>query len=145
MSDNEIKSLKGGDIILITRRTRSYLRTVVTGPGDETDPPRNRCVVVPIRKRSWTGRIYTLLDVHFLRHFASKTGIVAKKLMGGDELSLLIDSGFNVSKQILREIREKRDWKLRTGDMRIRKDRCRAITLKALREAKETKGLITQC
>lgn len=143
MTDQEISQLSSGDIILINRGPRSYLRTVIEGPAD--CHWTNGSVTVPIRRRSWSTRATTILDKHFLRTNATFTGMRAKKAMGGDELSRLIDMGFNVAKEIVRELKESADMKQRMmfWGPRVKSDSCSRISKKLTKAASEYKHLKT--
>ncbi len=135
MTEAELNSLRHGDIILIDRGERSYLRTVIEGPADRVDSRPN--VTVPIRRRSWTKRIHTILDRYFLLNHARYTGIKAKQLMGGDELSNLMDRGWNVAREIIRELEEERARKARGCRQSIKPDRCKVIAGRLIQTAKQ--------
>ena len=148
MTDAEIDQLKCGDIIMIDRGERSYFRTVIEGPAD---CQWKRCnVTVAKRQRSQYNRTMTILDRYFLRHNAVATGMKAKKMLGGDEVSRLIDMGFNVAKEIVRELKEAADYKARVAgtwmgiNPRLKSDRCKVITEKLLRAASEYRTLKTE-
>lgn len=134
MTTEEINALGHGDIILIDRGECSYLRTVIEGPRDNPQLNNKYGVTVPIMKRSWTNRIHTILDRDFLRKNATYTGMKAKKLMGGDELSRLIDKGWNVAKEIVRELKEAKETKARMMRWHTQMpiENCKKITDRAL-------------
>lgn len=61
----EFCTIKGGDILLFRSRKQFTLRTVMQGPADDGDTNH---IVLPIRRRSWTGRIHTYKCWNDVKH-----------------------------------------------------------------------------
>ena len=102
--------LKRGDVILWNGNPRYILQ----GPGDSdtkpTDPTCHMYVHFPIRRRSWTGRAYTIYGYHDCKHamviprrrFSPQAICVAEK----EQLGAL---GFDWLAELEREVREHDD------------------------------------
>lgn len=103
LTKKQFKSLKVGDVVLFrgnprTVRNVSWLNTRGGGRG---------AITFSIRRRSWTGRIFTVYGYNDVKHFIS----LPRKHRGQSEVcrieeSLLIDNGFNVVREIKRELAE---------------------------------------
>lgn len=145
MTNEEIKSLRAGDIILVNR-SGGYLRTVLVGPADYENERPARMIQVARMKRSQYHDIGTYMDTHFLRTHCTYTGMKAKKFMGGDELSRLIDMGFDVAREIIKEVKDAAETKVRMaewGHLNRTPEQCQRLTRRALKAVSEYKGLQT--
>lgn len=141
MTTEQILSLRSGDVILIRRKTRSYFRTVIEGPADCNWS--NGGVTVAKRARSRYPRMTTILDKSFLKEHAEWTGMREERPVNGNELSRLIDMGFNVAKEIVRELQEAADCKRRMISLgpRLKPQRCKAISEKLTKAVKQYRKL----
>lgn len=115
----EFANLRQGDVILWGRPDRAWFRTVAEGPSNKHSPEEldniianNRNpggIILPIYRRSWTGRINTVYNFNDCRRIVTPTGVRRKglgALMSPAELERLVALGFKVSKQLRREIAE---------------------------------------
>lgn len=108
MTKEQFKTLRNGDVILWKKGAARYFRTIVTGPADRDD--NYPCVTLPIRKRSWTGRPYTIYGWNDIKDRIEYTGKrYTELLLNPEELERLVCAGFKVSKCLKRELKESRE------------------------------------
>lgn len=111
ISRDEFRALKSGDLIVWRGK---YLRTVAKGPANN---PKDRHLRVefPIRQRSWTNRVKTVYlynDVKDKIRVAHRRG---QGLMLPSEWKTLESSGFDVRKELTRELDAATDLAERMG------------------------------
>lgn len=109
MTPGEFLSLRSGDIVVWND---SRLRTVLVGPADGI----HRCIVLPILRRSWTGRPVTCYDIGTRQMFgltgkrrsglASKPECLALRLAGFRLASFLAE----LRRQVETDERMARHW-----------------------------------
>jgi hypothetical protein len=100
-------ALKPGDVVL----WGGYcLRTVIEGA---TWP--SGAIVISKLRNSWTGRAYTVCFYHDVKTKIIATGKRVRTVVSKVELARLEYLGFNVRRELVRELRERKATKLRMG------------------------------
>lgn len=88
--------LKPGDVLRWEYPDGTYILRTVMDKG-------YRCVVFPIRNRSWTRRIHTAYSFSDIAHRCSIHHEPEERLMTSSELLRLCDIGFNIPSELHRE------------------------------------------
>ena len=103
ISLEDFRSLKSGDQIVWRGK---YLRTVSKGPVDMSDARRHPAVRFPIRHRSWTKRIDTIYNYNDVKDKITLARGRTRGLMLKSEWKTLEVAGFDVRKELARELQE---------------------------------------
>ncbi len=112
ISREQFLALKAGDVIVWRGK---YLRTIEKGPGDYYAGSGYASIQLPIRLMSWTKRIYTVVGYNDVR---TKIALAPKRtglLMQPSEWKTLEGAGFDVRKELKRELREAEELAERMG------------------------------
>ncbi len=113
ISKSDFNNLRHGDVVLWRNGSSAVYRTVIDGPADK-DEREGNAVTLAIRRRSWTGRAYTVYGWNDIKHrikLIKKTSLV----MLAEERDRLKDIGFNVRRELARTLKEARAYKQRRG------------------------------
>ena len=100
ISREEFNALRAGDVVVWRGK---YLRTVAKGPAD-AEGFRYNAVEFPIRRRSWTQRIETTYNYGDLKDRIAVVPQRVRGLMLASEWKVLEAAGFNVRKELQREL-----------------------------------------
>jgi hypothetical protein len=135
ISKESFMKLKRGDVVLFGKRKTP--RLVEIGPANY-DPP-NRTVVFAILKRSWTDRILTAYNYNDLKRTISLPRSERNKAeLRRHALERLTDLGWNVQKEIARELKEFKRTRKWQEDWGVSKFKCSiGYTYKQLEAADE--------
>jgi hypothetical protein len=115
ISFRDFLSLRSGDLVVWRGK---YLRTITKGPADEPGRPllpSHGAVHFAIRHRSWTGRIYTVYSYNDLRDKIAPAGKRTRGLILPSEYETLETAGFNVRRELRRELKWAEDYAKRGG------------------------------
>jgi hypothetical protein len=96
-------SLRSGDLVIWHGR---YLRTVVKGPSDNPNPEDHPTVIFPIRRRSWRQRIDTVYNYNDMKCAIRVADKRTNGLMLPSEWKTLEVSGFDVRRELKRELKD---------------------------------------
>lgn len=96
ITKDEWQSLKPGDVLRWEYPDGTYILRTVMAKG-------YRCVTLPIRNRSWTGRMHTCYAWSDIAHRCSVHHAPEDRLMTNPELLRLCDIGFDIPKELHRE------------------------------------------
>lgn len=103
---DQFMRLRSGDVLIIKTKRGSYRRTVITGPADWE--PARPYLVLPIRRKSWTGRCRTTQDWNSIGHrIAGVAKTRARLLINKDEIFSLLNWCDKPSRLIERELKER--------------------------------------
>lgn len=115
ISYEDFCSLRAGDLIVWRKK---YLRSIISGPADKPARCRNPSVAtveLPIRHRSWTGRMYTIYCFHALRDKIAVADKRIRTLLLPSEAEVLAGAGFNLRPDLLKELNERAAYYARSG------------------------------
>ena len=104
ISLDDFWALRSGDLVVWRGK---YLRTVAKGPADATEPIHHAAVEFPIRRRSWTKRIDTTYNYSDVKDKIALAGKRTRGLMLPSEWRTLQAAGFDVRKELARELEDK--------------------------------------
>lgn len=112
ISREEFCALRAGDLIVWRGK---YLRTIAKGPADADQLPRHLTVGFPIRHRSWRDRIDTTYNYNDVKDKIAVAGRHIAGLMLPSEWKVLEGSGFDVRRELQRELKDKTEEAQRMG------------------------------
>lgn len=110
ISRAEFCSLRSGDLVVWRGK---YFRTVTKGPAD--GPQHHPTVEFPIRRRSWRKRIDTTYCYNDLKCVIAPANRRTRGLMLPSEWKTLEVAGFDVRKELKRELDDKTACAQRMG------------------------------
>ena len=103
MNKEDFNQIKSGDLLLIRGR---YLRTVQSGPGDQSPP--GKFVAFSKLKRSWTNKPLTFYGYHDLTNMQVRRVGSNTHTLTTFEHERLVEQRFNPCKALYKELRSHR-------------------------------------
>lgn len=113
----QFMALKQGDVVVFhTKKSGSYMRTVITGPADSGY--NSKAITIPKICRSWTRRATTIYFWHEIKDRATIAPCKNKHLINTFEHERLLKQGLNPRRELVREFQEvasSNKWKAEHG------------------------------